>query len=230
MFGGSTPPIGLARWSGSEWASVSSSGFNGSFSAGLTARVAKSDLGGTNAFQYAVITIDGKTGELSDRAPDGALGQRWSYALSAPVVDLDKDGVLGTKDKCPRTAAGRYDANTNGCPGPYPAIAARVSYAYILAVRSHSVHRLHGRRGAPAGATPAIVSGPGVTESLKSSGRPVVTARVTKSRFRPGQTITVTVTKPGMVGYVGRFQVNASGLKLVARACTPAAGNQADLV
>ena len=68
VFGGSTPPVGFERWSGTEWTQVTSSSFTGSFSAGLSASVAKGDLGGTSAFQYAVITIDGKTGQLSDRA------------------------------------------------------------------------------------------------------------------------------------------------------------------
>jgi parallel beta-helix repeat protein len=42
-----------------------------------------------------------------------------------PPPDPDGDGVTGAADACPKTHAGRYDRNHNGCPGPQRLVSAR---------------------------------------------------------------------------------------------------------
>lgn len=84
LFGGGSPPFELDRWTGTEWVDTRATSFSGTFNNGVTFTVNKSDLGGSGQFEFAIITVDGSTGQLSDRAPDGALTERYTYPSTAP--------------------------------------------------------------------------------------------------------------------------------------------------
>lgn len=208
VFGGSQPPIAIETWTG-NWVPLAAPSFKGTFDGGLTATISKTDLGVTDSFSYAVITIDGKTGDISDLAPNGALSERHKYTLSNPVVDSDKDGIVDTKDACRQVAAGKYDVNRNGCPGPFRSIRPRVAFTYEAKNKTTRFTML-AVKGVPVGST-VTLAGAGLKEIIRATSGTALSRKMLGQAFLSGRTLDVKVTKPGLIGYVRRFRIAPSG-------------------
>jgi len=208
--------MGLDRWSGSQWVQVSAGTY--SFSGGFSATVSTSDLGGTRGFNFWIATL--ANGVLSDRAPDGGT---WTADLDVtPPADSDKDGIVDPSDACPREHRSRYDANANGCPGPFRMVnpAPRT-----IAALSAGVVRLLSLRilSLPAGGADVTVRSGSVRERIRARGTTAVSRRLLGRPMRSGAVIVVQATKPGWVGYHGTFVVRARFpvLRLTVRRCIP---------
>jgi hypothetical protein len=173
------------------------------------------------AFDFVVLegyTAPNQTGTLYDVAPDTGV-----YTFETKT-DPDNDGIYGYKDKCPTVAAkGKYDANKNGCPGPFAFVATKE--AHFSGVIYPSFLRLTQLRinGAPAGAK-VVFSSPKGGESATVNGSGSARSRRIKGDFRYGSMITIRITKPAFVGVYLQETVSKGGLKVVKRLCIPATG------
>ena len=158
-----------------------------------------------------------------DRAPDNAT---WVYNIVIVQADTDRDGVRGAADKCPRTPAGRFDRNRNGCPGPYPLINSDPQNPGTASGGQTTFSRVVFRQ-VPPGAK-VVITAAGVKETVRASSAGSAPSKAMKRSFRDGTVITVRITKPGYVGYHGQLRVGPpQGLKLITRRCIPATGRQA---
>jgi len=218
VFGGDPTPIALERWSGS-WEPAGGL-ISSSFSAGLTATLSRAALGVSGSVNLAVYTVDGTTGQASDIAPGPSLSERWTYSFTSAPADSDRDGVANPADRCPSIPAGPYDANRNGCPGPFPQIKAHISYLFRLSAGSVYYTQLQ-VKDVPA-ASAVVLAGDGVREVRKGAG---ASRTLIRHRFGAGDLIKLTATKRGWIGYYAEFRVLATGhLTLKRRACTSPTG------
>ena len=218
VFGGDPMPIALERWTGG-WGAADGL-LSSSFDAGLTARLSRTALGVAGSVDLAVLTVDGRTGLLSDLAPGPSLSERWTYTFASAQTDSDRDGVANPADRCPSVPAGPYDANRNGCPGPFPQIKAHVAYLFRLSAGSVYYTQLQ-VKDVPA-ASAVVLAGDGVREVRKGAG---ASRTLIRHRFGAGDVIKLTATKRGWIGYYAEFRVLATGhLALKRRACTSPTG------
>lgn len=230
VFGGSRS-IGLAHWNGSAWdEGTPHASFSGSFASGLTAAVNASELGGTMAFDFFVVTLF--AGSDPDYAPSDATdGGRWTYSLTPAgggAKDTDNDGIDDASDVCPNQPAGSFDSNHNGCPGPFATVSVTVPHP----VSTHSGLTTFG-------SAVFVLRPPGATLTLSAAGRSEkriagtsgrLTSRVLSGHtFRAGTTITVRAVARGRIGIVLRYRVTtvAPGLAMVSKRCLSPAGGAA---
>ena len=152
-----------------------------------------------------------------------------STAVSAPtrVVrpqrDTDADGVPDAVDQCDRRRAGRFDYDRDGCPGPYPRI--RPRSASVAEISGEVVRFLIFKlEFVPRGANVAL-TGAGVRLRARGNAANVVESRrLANERMRVGTVLTLSVTKPGHIGYWARLRVNATAptLAAIVARCIPA--------
>lgn len=79
---GATPsPFRFERWDEKEslWIERTPASFEATFGRGFGFRVDAREAGIAGVVEVAILSIDGLTSEVSDRAPDGAFAQRWVY-------------------------------------------------------------------------------------------------------------------------------------------------------
>jgi hypothetical protein len=176
---------------------------------------------GVAAFDFGVIAsyTPSSGSALTDIAPNSGL---YSFETKA---DPDRDGKYGSSDSCPTVAAkGKFDKNNNGCPGPFPVIAANdvhfkgVAYPSFLQVRRVWVN-------VPAGST-VIFRMPGVRLTIHSkaglAGFYVKSGATLNLRY--GSKFTVQITKPAYVGAFIRGKVTQRGLQVTGHSCMTATG------
>jgi len=122
----------------------------------------------------------------NDFAPGPDFTSYFDYDVRA---DPDGDGFSGISDDCPTRAAGRFDRDHDGCPGPYRTLP-RIGVSYRNVSKSSSSIRFSGFAvtGVPNQAGVRVKAGR-ATFSRRGSG-PI------RSLFS-GQTVTITVSRPG---------------------------------
>ena len=76
------PAIAFAKWSGTEFEDIATTTLRGGWSGGYAALINRSDLGGTTAFDFQVLTLLG-TGDDFDRAPESDFG---TYTIAPPHI------------------------------------------------------------------------------------------------------------------------------------------------
>jgi hypothetical protein len=176
-------------------------------------------------FNFWVLSLyeDPATGQIydTDDAPDDGL---WTYNFRV-TPDYDHDGLVGLEDKCPHVAAGRYDSNKNGCPGPFGQINAIFHYNYKTFGTGLSLTRLS-FSAMPPGAT-LVLSYGSSRETLRAKGNGSAASRAFLRSLPSGATIVARATKAGFVGDYLQLRVIKSGLLVVKRLCIPASGNGA---
>jgi hypothetical protein len=220
-YGGSG--LGLDRYASGTWVETGAGTF--SFNGGLSATVNRSDLGGTGEFRFFVLTL--ANGVLGDRAPDGGTGSYRIGGPTQPPADGDGDGIPDVSDACPAVVAGAYDANGNGCPGPFPLLAAAqpksVADVFGRSVRFVSVRIAN----LPATGATVVVRYGSRSERIAAKGSVARSRLLVGKTLRAGATVTIRVTRPGSIGSYGRFVVRTSSpvLKQVSRLCVPASGS-----
>ena len=136
-----------------------------------------------------------------DSAPNAGL---WGYETRA---DPDSDGVFGYGDNCPTRSGRPFDADLDGCPGPYKKMPvpgsewrARVASGGLVFVSFRIAN-------APAG-TAVSVRVPGRTYTRRGSGR--IGGLV--GRFvRSGSTITITFRRAGRCASVRTLRLVPGG-------------------
>lgn len=130
--------------------------------------------------------------------------------------DGDHDGIKDTADHCPKRVAGSYDRDHDGCPGPYRIMRGVVAVARwsipLRGVRLQTLAITH----VPAGGTVRLTCHScHVTEHHRARGtkgtKTVRLHRLENRTLRAGQTFTITVTAPGFIGVLLRFQARPHG-------------------
>jgi hypothetical protein len=195
--------------------------FSGSFSGGvLEARVSLSDVG-------APLVFDHFAGSLynlvpTDIAPNLGLG---TFAFD--MRDSDSDSLIDSDDACPTTAAGRYDSNENGCPGPFPRVPRPgLIYRWEAAVAGVTLTRAR-LDPVPNGAKVVAQSRSLRQTLMKRPGHPASLTRFIGRFLAFGDVITVTITKDGWIGWVGKYRLTSSrDLRRFSERCTPPSGGQ----
>ena len=147
--------------------------------------------------------------------------------LNEPLIrDADRDGIDDPDDRCPRSAAGRFDRNRNGCPGPYGRIG-RLDPRSTADVSGRSI-RFVGLRveNLPRGGATVVIRHRSRSERIEARG-PRAQSRLLVGRvLSAGETVVIQATKPGFIGYWGQFRLHTSSplLRQVRRLCIPASG------
>jgi hypothetical protein len=144
-----------------------------------------------------------------------------------PGGDRDGDGVRDGADACPTQPGGPYDFNRNGCPGPFARITPTLDYTVVTSqgianVRWMAISKL------PRGAT-VTVRARDVVQAKLSVGRSgsVGTTRMGRVDFRGGDTFTLTISRPGSIGYYALIQVSTTRKPFPIRVqCLPPTGAQ----
>ena len=143
-------------------------------------------------------------------------------------VDTDKDGVRGDADKCPSQAAGRYDANRNGCPGPYAQIKPRFKYGRLTTSQGIVFIEEMAISGLPPGSA-VTLSGDHVRGNalVGPSGIWRVNAADQRLDVRGGGTIALRIVKKGFIGYDALLRITTTRGPVPTRVrCLPATGRQ----
>lgn len=72
------------RWDELEsmWVERTPRSFSATFGRGFVFQVDAREAGISGALDFAILSIDGLTSDVSDRAPDGAFAERWTYRPS----------------------------------------------------------------------------------------------------------------------------------------------------
>jgi hypothetical protein len=140
-----------------------------------------------------------------------------------PLADPDNDGLTGTADACPTSPRGAFDADRDGCPGPYRRIAATLNLAWVVEDSgvSLSVPRL---KPVPVGATVRLTCRPcHVAQTLTATKRVVSLSKLNGRKLGRGRSFTIMITTAGYVGQITTYTVKPYGhsraeLRRVARA------------
>lgn len=150
-----------------------------------------------------------------DYAPDAAQsGAVFSYEQKL-TPDFDRDGLRGAADTCGRVAAGRFDRDKDGCPGPFPALPKPDFHFRGNAFPSYVKLRFFQVRNAPPRTT-VTVSFEGRQVTRQGNGRIPVLAN------RPlsfGTKIRIIFARPGWTGRYLDIRVGRSGPRGVQGGC-----------
>jgi hypothetical protein len=76
------PAIGVAKWNGTAFEDIATTTLRGGWGGGYAALINRSDLGGTTAFDFQVLTFLGE-GDGLDRAPESDFG---TYTIAPPHI------------------------------------------------------------------------------------------------------------------------------------------------
>ncbi len=125
------------------------------------------------------------------------------------LVDTDGDGLFDNSDTCPTVAAGPFDADFDGCPGPFGRIAINSTASWSEVTRKGI--KLTGVvvTGAPRGARVQVVC-PGkrrcrFAQDRIARGKRMKLKHFAGHRLAPGRRFAIKVTQAGMIGdYIAR--------------------------
>jgi hypothetical protein len=146
----------------------------------------------------------------------------------ALATDADRDGIDSTADRCPNTAAGRFDRNRNGCPGPYRVIG-RLDPRSTADVFGRSIRFVSLRiENLPRGGATVVVRHGSRSERIGARGPRAISRLLVGRVLTAGDTVLIQASRRGFIGYWGRFRLNTSSplLREVQRRCIPATGRQ----
>lgn len=120
------------------------------------------------------------------------------------LVDTDGDGRHDHVDACPDRPGGPFDADLDGCPGPYGRIQVLVSANWSSASRRGITLSGMEVTKAPLGAMVEVFC-PGdrrcrLAQQHRSGGGRIVLRKVMNARLKLGDRFAIRTTKPGMVG------------------------------
>lgn len=138
-----------------------------------------------------------------------------SAFVPATHPDADRDGIPDATDHCPARAGGRYDRDHDGCPGPYRRMRVQATAAWSIPLRGVLLQSLKLTR-VPAGATVRLkCPSCHVSERRRApgaTGTKSVRLRALEHRtLRAGRGFTISVTAPGYIGVVLRFEARRHG-------------------
>jgi hypothetical protein len=208
--------VRMRRADGSAYVDYAPASFTGSFSDGVfRASVDLVDIGAPELFDMftwswrAVVT---------DFVPDQGK-------LTFDMRDSDDDGVADGQDACFKVPGGRWDTNDNGCPGPFPDVPRPVLAYRWLAVPGGVRLTKATLDPVPNGAKVVAQSG-GVRQTLtKRPGHPAALGRFVGRVIDFGDVLTVTITKAGWVGWVGKYRLTQGReLRRFSERCIPPGG------
>jgi hypothetical protein len=215
--------ITYSRWNGSAMETrFTTTGSVTNTATSATFKINRSELAGTSRMNVHVYADrwNGSAFE-ADVAPDA--GGSWLYDVlvsstgTPPTTgnDPDGDGVAGSEDACPTVAAGAYDTNDNGCPGPFSTIhvptgaelrPSSTSGGFArYATPRNTIHRL------PPGTQVLLQYGNGRERLQAGTSGTVTSALLLRSRFRSGAAVEVRAWKPGWIGFAIRLVVRTKG-------------------
>ena len=131
-------------------------------------------------------------------------------------------------DACPTKAAGQFDANKNGCPGPFAQIKPRLKYGRLTTSQGIVFIEEMAIAGLPPGAT-VTLSGDNVRGSalVGPSGVWRVNDADQRLDVRGGGTINLRIAKKGYIGYDALLRITTTRGPVPTRVrCLPATGRQ----
>jgi hypothetical protein len=168
----------------------------------------------TRTIKFWIQTWSNQT--VFDYAPDGAPGGTVYSYQQALTPDYDRDGLRGGADKCGRAAAGRFDRDKDGCPGPFPALPTPDFHFRGQALPPSQVKLdFFQVRNAPAGTTVAV-SSPWGRLTRQGSGRIPFLA---EQPLDIGGTIRILFTKPGWTSRYVDVKITESGPRRGSSGC-----------
>jgi hypothetical protein len=128
-----------------------------------------------------------------------------------PVSDQDHDGLKDAADACPTTPRGAFDANNDGCPGPYRRIATRLRSAWLVDDSGVTL-TLAVLKAVPVGATVRVSCAPCHLGQTLTANRGIVRLKKLAGRRLPrGRSFTIMVMKAGYIGQVVTYTVKPYG-------------------
>jgi hypothetical protein len=219
--------VDLLRFNGSAWVLASASSFGGSFSGGqLRSSISRADVGAPGTFDVTVASAIGLSEEAQfDLAPNTGKYRIQPAGGSDPgPADGDSDSIPDAEDDCPSTPAGQWDSNDNGCPGPFDEIEPDRT-SRLEASGGQIRVLLLAFREVPRGAKLLVVRGSKRGESTAPASG-TVTNKLLIGTFPSGTTFTITITKPGWIGYSAKLQITTAGIRELNRRCTPPSGSR----
>jgi hypothetical protein len=132
----------------------------------------------------------------------------------ATVVDTDRDGLEDKSDACPKTSAGRYDKNKNGCPGPFSAIRVPTGDDLRPSKSSGGVTSYESPRNTirnlPAGTQVLLRFGAQRERLLADKTGKAKSKLLLRNGFRNGSQVEIWAWKPGWIGFGVRLTVRTS--------------------
>jgi hypothetical protein len=153
------------------------------------------------------------------RAIDGAgnvdaspAGRTWTVVTkpvvigdpAGPAGDADGDGIVDPSDRCPAVAAGSFDQDHDGCPGPFARISITATVVWASASRKGIKVTAFYVADAPKGATVEVLcvgkrKCP-YAQKLTATGKRLRLAKFAGKTLKPGTAIAIRVTLAGMTG------------------------------
>jgi hypothetical protein len=189
--------------------------------------------GGAAPTSYAGFLLRAGSPGIGRATDGGSVGIRPPAIASAPAADSDRDGVVNSADKCPGTPAGRFDADHDGCPGPYARLHPRLRGRWTVLRRGVRIRSLS-VTGLRRGVKVRFTCGPcHAKRTLRAKGSRLVLEPLTHRFLRRGRGFTLTATGFGLIGdrlqvtvkrygrgHRARLRVRRTPFK-VRRACLP---------
>jgi hypothetical protein len=209
----------MQRWTGSSYAVYAPASFSGSFGNGvLRASVHLDEIGSPEVFDHFAGSL--RDFVFTDIAPDPGLGM-----FVFDMRDADGDSVVDSQDACPDVPAGRYDTNDNGCPGPFSRVP-RPGFAYRWVAAAGGATLTKATLDPVPNGAKVVARSASIRQVLtKKPGRPVTLSRFLGHFLGFGDVITVTITKGGWIGWVGKYRLTTGReLKRFSEKCVPPGG------
>ena len=120
--------------------------------------------------------------------------------LTPPPADSDHDGIPDGGDRCPNVPRGAFDADSDGCPGPFRRIHAALRGNWSVTNRGLTIGSM-AVGAVPVSATIKVSCTPcHVRQTLTAKRGTVSLRKLRGAHLKRGQGFTVIVTKPGFIG------------------------------
>jgi hypothetical protein len=176
-------------------------------------------VGGFNIMDFRLVAYY-FAGGPKDEYPNGGGSDRYDL-----LADPDQDGVFGGEDVCPKqAAAGVFDRNHNGCPGPFRFISAFPRVIGVIKRGAINVRLLRIEGDIPSGAAVVI----SVSRRVRLRANEGFARTTAIKRLRLGRLFTIQITHPGWVGFSATVKVTRTeGTVVTRRTCLQAVGNAA---
>jgi len=225
----------VGRWNGANFDYSRPSSYSASFvpsgpGGAMRLEINRKDLGETTGFNFTISgywLISSPQVYASDGAPDHPA--TWSFTLptAGGGADADRDGVVDTRDRCPRARA-LYDANKNGCTGPFrrmrPDLKFRaLGYPSYVTMASARVEDL------PSGTQVEVRCRSACSVQQRQAARSpvVVLTQLRGTRLERGAVVEIRAVKAGWIGYYARIEIRGSPLATqTTERCLPALGKR----